>query len=140
THVLVDDTGSVAKICSFGSSRILCACHCELENQGGTTQWDSPELFEEDSTRTAKSDIWAFGCLALEAQFGRFPYDANVLVAFRKMMKGLPPATKASINLETPISSSVWDTMQRCWELDPTLRPSAQTILAEFEVLAESAD
>ncbi|KAG8716341.1 hypothetical protein FRC08_009591 [Ceratobasidium sp. 394] len=139
TNVLVNDTGNVAKICDFGSSRIECPCHCELENQSGTGPWESPELFEGDA-RTAKSDIWAFGCLALEAQFGRVPYDANLLVAYKKMRRNQPPATQASVNLETPIPNSVWDTMQRCWEFDPTLRPSAQTILAEFEVLAESAD
>ncbi|KAG8715250.1 hypothetical protein FRC09_016783 [Ceratobasidium sp. 395] len=138
SNVLVNDAGTVAKLCDFGSSRIDCACDCGLENQCGTLPWDSPELFEGD-VRTTMSDMWAFGCIALEAQFGKVPYNANFLIAYRKMRKNLPPATRESVVSVDFISNAVWETMQRCWEFDPQSRPSAQAVLAEFEEL-ESDD
>ncbi|KAG8788709.1 hypothetical protein FRC12_014282 [Ceratobasidium sp. 428] len=138
SNVLVNDAGTVAKLCDFGSSRIDCACDCGLENQCGTLPWDSPELFEGD-VRTTMSDMWAFGCIALEAQFGKVPYNANFLIAYRNMRKNLPPATRESVVSVDFISNAVWETMQRCWEFDPQSRPSAQAVLAEFEEL-ESDD
>ncbi|KAG8724900.1 hypothetical protein FRC09_012312 [Ceratobasidium sp. 395] len=85
------------------------------------------------------SDMWAFGCIALEAQFGKVPYDANFRIAYRKMRKNLPPAARESVVSLDPISSAVWEIMQRCWEFDPEARPSAQIVLTEFEEL-ESDD
>ncbi|KAG9122756.1 hypothetical protein FRC07_000725 [Ceratobasidium sp. 392] len=139
SNVLVNDTGTVAKICDFGSSRITCPCHPTLEDQSGTLPWDSPELYEGEA-RTSMSDIWAFGCLALEAQFGQVPYNADFRIAFRKMRKNQPPAMQESVDLEDPISRVVWEMMQKCWEFDPKDRPSAQVVLDEFEALAWSED
>ncbi|KAG8706612.1 hypothetical protein FRC09_002325 [Ceratobasidium sp. 395] len=85
------------------------------------------------------SDMWAFGCVALEAQFGKVPYNANFRIAYNKMRKNLPPATRESVVSVDPISNAVWEMMQRCWEFNPETRPSAQAVLAEFEEL-ESED
>jgi 3-phosphoinositide dependent protein kinase-1 len=64
-NVVVDNDGRATKICDFGSSLIGCDCYTGPEEQDGTAQWDSPELFE-DNRRTTCSDIWAFGCVVLE--------------------------------------------------------------------------
>ncbi|KAF8599962.1 kinase-like protein, partial [Ceratobasidium sp. AG-I] len=65
SNIVVNDNGNKAKICDFGSSRICCGCYDGPEDQDGTAQWDSPELWSGES-RTSSSDIWAFGCVALE--------------------------------------------------------------------------
>jgi serine/threonine protein kinase len=67
-NVLVDADGKYAKICDFGSASIDCACYAGSAQQDGTVPWDSPELwlFDEEGPRTYRSDIWAFGCVALE--------------------------------------------------------------------------
>ncbi|KAG8794968.1 putative protein serine/threonine kinase [Ceratobasidium sp. 428] len=145
SNVLVDNAGDVSKVCDFGSARINCACYCSVENQSGTVPWDSPELFEDDG-RTSMSDIWAFGCLALEyscglpmqnhqAQFGEPPYDANHIIASKKMMYNEPPATMESFELGDPISKAVWDMMQKCWEFEPRNRPTAKEVLLAFDQL-----
>lgn len=59
--------GCITKICDFGSSHSNCnACYKGSKNKAGTFQWSSPEVLEEEPA-TAKSDVWTFGCVALEA-------------------------------------------------------------------------
>ncbi|KAG9091032.1 hypothetical protein FS749_000116, partial [Ceratobasidium sp. UAMH 11750] len=65
SNVVVGNKGNIAKICDFGSSCIACDCYDGPQGQTGTVQWDSPEV-REDIPRSSSSDIWAFGCLALE--------------------------------------------------------------------------
>ncbi|KAG9078415.1 hypothetical protein FRC06_008377, partial [Ceratobasidium sp. 370] len=66
-NIIVDDT-ITAKICDFGSSIIDCNCNSMRGGTEGSIWWDSPELWEdEDENRTKQSDVWALGCLAVEA-------------------------------------------------------------------------
>ncbi|KAG8700422.1 hypothetical protein FRC09_005959 [Ceratobasidium sp. 395] len=137
SNVLVNDLGDVAMICDFGSSRIECICYDGPEDQWGTLQWEAPEIHEGNPSTTS-SDIWAFGCLALEAQFASVPYDPNPIVASRMIMKKELPARSESLDLKHPISSAVWGVMQRCWKPDAATRPSAQTLSEEFEAILTS--
>lgn len=67
SNIVVDASGTIAKICDFGSSVINCSCDGGPKDRKGTVLWDSPELAEEDdSIRTFQSDVWAFGCVMLE--------------------------------------------------------------------------
>lgn len=68
--MLVDIDKKRVKICDFGSSSIDCTCCNGPKRPTGTTPWDSPELWmdEEEGPRTPKSDMWAFGCVALEVR------------------------------------------------------------------------
>lgn len=63
------------------------------------------------------------------------PYREDDLRTMRMRLAGLPPATEQSIgcSLEVDmIGKSVWDLMQRCWQLDPLGRPDAQEVLEEL--------
>ncbi|KAG8794986.1 hypothetical protein FRC12_019313 [Ceratobasidium sp. 428] len=155
SNVLVNDLGDVAMICDFGSSRIECTCYDGPEDQWGTLQWEAPEIHEGNPSTTS-SDIWAFGCLALEvgtsrayhlhveltcwgqAQFASVPYDPNPIIASGMIMKKELPARSESFDLKHPISSAVWGVMQRCWKPDAATRPSAQTLSEEFEAILTS--
>ncbi|KAG9119944.1 hypothetical protein FRC07_004790, partial [Ceratobasidium sp. 392] len=135
SNVVVGSGGRIAKICDFGSSRIVCSCYDGPQDQPGTAQWDSPEV-RDDKPRTPKSDIWAFGCVALQAQFDKFPYSVNDLTTYRMQHRGLPPATGDSVDFEFSISSrGIWSIMQRCWKHSPADRPNAYTVFADLEVL-----
>lgn len=71
-NVLVSPTG-VARIADFGFAQVL-AEHSDSFTQHtsmkGTLRWMAPELLLTDDARhTAASDMWAFGCLCVEASF-----------------------------------------------------------------------
>ncbi|KAG8795264.1 hypothetical protein FRC12_016611 [Ceratobasidium sp. 428] len=135
SNVIVGNQGKIAKICDFGSARIDCGCGEPLEDPLGTAQWDSPEL-QNDAPRSSSSDIWAFGCVALETQFNRTPYVLNDMRTYQMQRKGLPPATSESIDFEVSvISRGIWSIMQECWEREPTKRPKTPNVLAELDVL-----
>ncbi|KAG9120014.1 hypothetical protein FRC07_004664 [Ceratobasidium sp. 392] len=135
-NVVIGDRGDIAKICDFGSSRINCDCYDGPEDQDGTAQWDSPELFG-GSPRSAGSDIWAFGCLILETQFDKTPYDPNYLKARRMQLKKLPPAMEDSVDFEnSPVSRYLWAIIQKCWERDPANRPDTMAVLTALETVA----
>lgn len=60
------DGGYIAKICDFGSSHSNCNdCYKGSKDKDGTLQWNSPEI-RRGEPGTAKSDVWSFGCVALE--------------------------------------------------------------------------
>ncbi|KAG8711313.1 hypothetical protein FRC09_020663 [Ceratobasidium sp. 395] len=135
SNVIVGNQGKIAKICDFGSARIDCGCGEPLEDPLGTAQWDSPEL-QNDAPRSSSSDIWAFGCVALETQFNKTPYVLNDMRTYQMQRKGLPPATSESIDFEVSfVSRGIWSIMQECWEREPTKRPKTPNVLAELEVL-----
>ena len=57
-----------AKLCDFGLAKALDE-PTGLTKAGptqGTLRYMSPELFDEDTTATLASDIWAFACVAGE--------------------------------------------------------------------------
>ncbi|KAG8761413.1 hypothetical protein FRC11_013912 [Ceratobasidium sp. 423] len=145
-NVLVDgDEGKqVARICDFGSSSINCVCYTGPREQEGTVLWDSPELWvpQEDSdetpSRTRQSDVWAFGCLALEVQMGLMPWDPlderkPWPMKRRQLEAGMgPPATISDPKLDLdahPIKRHVWNLMDLCWNADPQQRPTAADLL-----------
>ncbi|KAG8742751.1 pkb-activating kinase-like protein [Ceratobasidium sp. 414] len=125
----------VAKISDFGLSRIHHFCVDGPEDESGTARWESPELLVDNPRKTKQSDIWAFGCIALQVQFGRFPYPANLFQACRMLMEGLPPATADLVDLTLPLSNAVWIQMQGCWAVEPAGRPGAEALATEFEIM-----
>ncbi|QRV95958.1 Tyrosine kinase domain protein [Ceratobasidium sp. AG-Ba] len=131
--------GKVPKICDFGSSIINCSCYDGPRDQEGSTPWDSPELMEEDTTRTTESDVWAFGCAALEIQMGLMPWDrdGNVHRAMSLQIRGGYPAKEEWLNLgDNGVLQGVWGLMKCCWQEEPSERPKLQEILFQLEELA----
>ncbi|CAE6510005.1 unnamed protein product [Rhizoctonia solani] len=132
---------SRVKVTDFGSSVVVCQQECPHQHisQGGsgTLPWDSPELYRRQNPqpRSYSSDIWAFGCLALEVQMGLFPYtgreSGDLFLASRLMRKGRLPAIESevfSIIQNEPASQAVWDLIQECWQKNYEDRPSASDL------------
>ncbi|CAE6445054.1 unnamed protein product [Rhizoctonia solani] len=169
-NVLIDSEGQVARICDFGSSRIECGCYSGPQAHEGTLAWDSPELWyeppsddesdddseedededgdgEDDSEektrpRTQKSDIWAFGCVALEVQMGMTPWDpkheGNLgKMRMRQFRAGTGhPVQESDLELNGhPTTNTVWDMIKNCWEADPLQRPEAATLMTLCEAM-----
>ncbi|EUC58180.1 tyrosine kinase domain protein, partial [Rhizoctonia solani AG-3 Rhs1AP] len=148
TNVLVDEQGS-PRICDFGSSRIECACYDGPSIQPSTLAWDSPERWWPTTTRSTKqSDIWSFGCVALEVQMGLLPWDIDGTGITTDMhdyqyndREGTPAiASNPKLDLEGhPIKMEVWNLMTQCWEIDPQQRPTAAELLEQIQNLNPAA-
>ncbi|CAE6520325.1 unnamed protein product [Rhizoctonia solani] len=155
-NVLVDGELNVARICDFGSARIECKCYSGPTEQEGTMAWDSPELWLRDETdetmdgdeekiqpRSQKSDVWAFGCVALEVQMGTTPWDpehkGNLIKMRNQQFKARTghPAKESDLELgKHAILHDVWKVMKQCWRADPIQRPTAGELMNTCEMLA----
>ncbi|KAG8699613.1 hypothetical protein FRC08_005187 [Ceratobasidium sp. 394] len=142
SNVVVDAEGQLAKICDFGSSIIDCVCYDGPKDQEGTVAWDSPELYEEDDAiRTKQSDVWAFGCVALEIQMGTLPWDpeGNIDRVMARQLRGGYPAREEWLNLrEDQLLRNVWELMKECWNQVPSNRPTPEDLLLRLEALSQS--
>ncbi|KAG8921163.1 hypothetical protein FRC01_000381 [Tulasnella sp. 417] len=107
----------------------------------GSTRYMSPELLQDDGSKhTLESDVWAWGCTAFEIMTGILPYsakqsDPTVMVeictgsapgsvsalAGLTMDPAVDPACRAGV-------SSLQSIIPRCWEREPTRRPSTASV------------
>ena len=119
-----------AKIADFGVSGEL---NVKLGNlcieQPGTLAWFPPEAFLK-KPRTFKSDIYTFGYLVWALSGHRkYPYEHCKLNAAGLQHRVL------SGNIETisnAVPKKIRKLVQKCWSMDPDLRPSASEILKSF--------
>ncbi|KAG8972527.1 hypothetical protein FRC05_009759 [Tulasnella sp. 425] len=130
-----------AVICDFGVAKAL----DDPESPSGLTttdtfkgsvRYNSYELVMEDPPRKSlKSDIWAYGCVLLEASsietifFQKVPYAwcINPSLVYITISKGVPPAKVETLD-PLPFESLRW-ILGQCWQLNPELRPSARDII-----------
>ncbi|QRV95967.1 Tyrosine kinase catalytic domain protein [Ceratobasidium sp. AG-Ba] len=129
------------KLCDLGSSVIDCGCFGDQVDRKGTTAWESPELWKgETYTRTRESDVWAFGCVALEVQMNTLPWDpkGNLRKVMNGQIKGGYPAQEAALNLgDDKALQGVWKMMMGCWQLDRQERPSMASLAVRLKQLYE---
>ncbi|KAL5633035.1 hypothetical protein ACGC1H_003507 [Rhizoctonia solani] len=140
----------IPKVIDFGSSRLACSgCRYDYDNkQGGTFQWISPEVRQGKSGWTTQSDIWAFGCVALEVQLDTLPYTRRGEVpslqnAFWKQQANeLPAARKDFESLLSwdVVASEVWKIIEGCWGLNPGERPSAEELVINLRQVEQSTN
>ncbi|KDN33533.1 hypothetical protein RSAG8_13380, partial [Rhizoctonia solani AG-8 WAC10335] len=157
-NVLVDGDLHIARICDFGSASVECGCYSGPKVQEGTMAWDSPELWMQDEDaerededfeeeirpRTQKSDVWAFGCVALEVQIGTTPWDPMHEGNIRKMQsrqwnaKAGYPANESNLELDRhPTMKEVWKVIKQCWRSDPLQRPNTVELLNSCEHVSQ---
>ncbi|KIM30318.1 hypothetical protein M408DRAFT_54744, partial [Serendipita vermifera MAFF 305830] len=132
-NVLISGQGR-AQICDFG----LVSIHLKEGKSGltttsahtGTARYLAYELvlLESDAPTTA-SDIYATGCIGLEAIFQETPYPQCpnghnlVLEIHRYMQESYPPAV--SCPKPSPDTTIAWDMVSSCWKRNPSERPTA---------------
>ncbi|KAF8607091.1 kinase-like protein [Ceratobasidium sp. AG-I] len=141
TNILVDDDNR-ARISDFGSSFVK-DCECEAgppENMVDflTYRYTSIEIWNEDAPATTQSDVWAFGCVALEVQLGIAPYSEvkGHVQLMRHMAAGNPPATAVHLGSDSDATAlDVAAVMAQCWSPNPEDRPSMQLIRARLAAI-----
>ncbi|KAG8905280.1 hypothetical protein FRB99_000297 [Tulasnella sp. 403] len=129
-NVLISTTGR-AMLCDFGLSKTEEEGRSGLTTSdfqhAGTLRYQSPELLEDNTLRSLESDIWAWGCLALELMTGQAPYQdvRNEAAIVNRIVNGIPPAAIEEIDTHP----SLRELLNQCWEPSPSDRPSATVCL-----------
>ncbi|KAJ7821489.1 kinase-like domain-containing protein [Mycena leptocephala] len=140
TRNILVDKRHVPCICDFGFSRIVGEAGFTTYGIGSTTHI-APELFavldmDGESTKlkpsarvTKSSDVYSFGCLALEIlnptppppKIGSPFVTPDGLDALRPNRSDYPLGT---------VSQELWFVLDQCWFVDPHQRPTMTEILA----------
>lgn len=135
-NVMVDDTG-IARLSDFGLAKLVEELHVQTgwttTSFQGSTRWQAPELLlaDDHQVATVESDIWAFGCLALEILAGKLPYatyrkDGAIVKA---MIKGELPILARPVEIA---EDGMWAIMQRCWSKSAE-RPDVDKVKSELD-------
>ncbi|TVU50977.1 hypothetical protein EJB05_02376 [Eragrostis curvula] len=128
TANLLMDKDQVVKVADFGVAR--------FQDQGGimtaetgTYRWMAPEVINHQPYDN-KADVFSFAIVLWELITSKIPYDTMTpLQAAVGVRQGLRPG------LPRKAHPKLLDLMQRCWEADPSNRPTFPDILAELEDL-----
>ncbi|KAF8317502.1 kinase-like domain-containing protein [Cantharellus anzutake] len=108
--------GRTPQLCDFGLSFIVSdtSTYIHASSLLGTARYVAPEVFEsEEPFRNKKTDVWAFGCTAMEILRSEPPYPTirNDLAVFKVIGTILPFNPSATQPTE--------ETLVRCFDLDP---------------------
>ena len=95
----------------------------------------SPELLNPDwsnlknSRPTKESDCYALGMVIYEVLSGQKPFALlRDFVVIRKVLEGERPERPRGVR-GAWFQDSVWEMLERCWEVQPKDRPSLNTVL-----------
>uniref|UniRef100_A0A671XAA8 Mitogen-activated protein kinase kinase kinase 7 n=1 Tax=Sparus aurata TaxID=8175 RepID=A0A671XAA8_SPAAU len=120
-NLLLVARGTVLKICDFGTA---CDIQTYMTNNKGSAAWMAPEVFE-GSNYSEKCDVFSWGIILWEVITRKKPFDEIGGSAFCIMWavhRGTrPPLIK---DLPEPIETL----MTRCWDKEPSQRPSMEEV------------
>ncbi|KAG2346160.1 kinase-like protein, partial [Suillus weaverae] len=129
-NILIDEGGR-ARLIDFGLSTIvqplLGQSHLAATSiHPGATRYAAPELVLLDEVcglPLEKTDIYSFGCVMLQIISGRHPWseiksEKHIVVM---ISQGRSPQRPSG---HPAIADADWDTIQKCMQFEPKLRPS----------------
>ncbi|KAH9856962.1 hypothetical protein C2E23DRAFT_721053 [Lenzites betulinus] len=127
-NMLVDNKGGI-KISDFGISKkiddnLLPGHRAHRPSLQGSVFWMAPEVVKQ-TAYTFKADIWSVGCLVVEMLTGDHPWpQLSQMQAIFKV-----GSAKAKPTIPPDISAEAVDFLEKTFELDHELRPSAADLL-----------
>jgi len=137
-----------ALLTDFGVSRMdALTAGYTTQSVKGNARWQAKEFFEilDDDlpppTHTVKTDIWAFGMTIYELLTHDVPYhnlkDPQVInyISRGKLPKKPEFSSKPT---DQKIELYLWKICQRCWNLEPELRPSMAHLEKELDAFSSS--
>ncbi|KAG8715161.1 hypothetical protein FRC08_010909 [Ceratobasidium sp. 394] len=134
-----------AIICDFGSSRLPHDQPRELTGSSpfvATYRYMSPELFVSNvAGPTPASDMWAYGCLALEILCRVQPYHevsgqyaVIELIKQGQLPSGRPRGARAAL-----VNDSLWSALTLCWR-EQSWRPTSRTLLERLMQMLQNGE
>ncbi|TYI88242.1 hypothetical protein E1A91_D04G194400v1 [Gossypium mustelinum] len=120
---LLMDENEVVKVADFGVARVKVQSGV-MTAETGTYRWMAPEVIEH-KPYDHKADVFSFGIVLWELLTGKLPYACltPLQAAVGVVQKGLRPTIPKNTN------PKLAELLERCWQLDPTLRPDFSEII-----------
>jgi serine/threonine protein kinase len=110
----------------------------------GTYEYMAPEQFTGEKGIRPQTDMWGFGATLVHMLSGRRPFPS--LPSWQVMHKVMSEQQHPELPFKVEAHPAVKDLLQRCFDRDPTLRPSAvealqvvQEVLGTFLVRSHAA-
>lgn len=129
-NCLLSSVGTV-KLADFGASKRF-ESDSIVSGLKGTPHWMAPEVIKGTQMTTGwmKADVWSLGCTAVEMFTGKVPYSEyeNPMTAMYKIASGEIPKIKLDPPNSVEISVDFLDYIQVCCSVNPSDRPSAETL------------
>ncbi|KAJ8079791.1 hypothetical protein PM082_016613 [Marasmius tenuissimus] len=133
-NILIDDEGHPV-LTDFGLTFLRNAQY-DPDGPKGTLRWIAPELLGGNSDPTFASDIYSFGHVCIEVYTGKQPFDElrqDIAVMFHVVKGERPPRPPR-------MPKDVWALVNRCWDQQSDLRPSAQEVYRELARIVGGCD
>lgn len=144
-NILIDTYGCPI-ITDFGLSKVVEDMSDSIDPRSsffaGSTRWMAPELIMaliDDEGRvppiTTHSDVYAFASVCLEVATGGLPYPArsNDHAVTVDIIRGVKPSRGAVFLIRMSDEDGFWETLDRCWNDLPYLRPAMHELLSILE-------
>lgn len=130
-NILLDLDGT-CKISDFGISKKSDNIYGNdvTNSMQGSVFWMAPEVIRSQGQGySAKVDIWSLGCVVLEMFAGRRPWSKEEVIGAIYKLGSLNQAPPIPEDVSGVISVEALSFMYDCFTIDPTDRPTAETLL-----------
>ncbi|CAO1602564.1 mitogen-activated protein kinase kinase kinase [Xanthoria calcicola] len=131
-NILLDVDGT-CKISDFGISKKTDNIYGNdaTNNMQGSVFWMAPEVVRSQGQGySAKVDIWSLGCVVLEMFAGHRPWSKDEAVGAIYKLGSLNQAPPIPDEVSAEISAEAVAFMLDCFTIDPSERPTAETLLS----------
>ena len=139
--LITDGTPPRARISDFGLCAIVATTSFGPTKvvAGGTVGFMAPELITNGAKVSKEADMYAFGMMVYEVIVGIRPYrtykEHEIVILTIQGWRPSRPETPTPMGF----GQGTWEFAERCWDGDPTRRPSAGAALDHFERVARTS-
>ena len=134
SNILLDEHLQ-AKVCDFGTSRLVARTGTMMTNNIGTVQYMSPEIIMNQHY-DEKCDVYSFGIVMYEMFFQRPPFEnkggVNVSIALEITQGRRPLISEEEMLALNKEETRFIELMERCWANKSTDRPPFDTVYDEL--------
>ncbi|KAH9115201.1 hypothetical protein LEN26_009429 [Aphanomyces euteiches] len=130
-NVLVTFRNTVA-IADFGLSRTAVSLQNTHKIASGTLNWMSPEQYLTARNVTTKFDIWSFGMTKWEIICDKSPYHDCCANEISEAIQTTHDRPNKPDDLSSHLEP-LWTLITKCWQKEPTARPSIEDVIAYLE-------
>ncbi|KCZ79715.1 CMGC/CDK protein kinase [Anncaliia algerae PRA339] len=149
-NILINSKGDL-KIADFGHATEFVQGKI-YESRVGSSFYKAPELLESEERYTMSVDIWSLGCIIAEIWTEiplfktLYPYKFNYLTCNNSLDRNLLQLSIINNNMkylefilkEKVINEEIKNLIDSCLKIDSALRPSAASLLEQFNLIRGS--